>query len=150
MDLLYSRSLLFYIRSLLLYSRSLFQDLRGLEASWTCRASSEARWRELRLSVSPWATTGKRLKLRSVNKSKETKETYHSVNRDLLPLLAALCIKRDLVQCQKRPSTVSKENYYRQKRPITVSKGTYLHLLPLLSTGKRLMLRDVNKSKNTY
>ncbi len=38
--------------------------------------------------------------------------------------------KRDLLQCQKRPITVSKETYYRvkrdllqcQKRPITVSK----------------------------
>jgi len=48
------------------------------------------------------------------------KETYYSV-------------KRDLLQCQKRPSTVSKETYYSvkrdllqcQKRPTTVSKETY-------------------------
>jgi len=47
-------------------------------------------------------------------------ETYYSV-------------KRDLLQCQKRPTTVSKETYYsvkrdllqRQKRPTTVSKETY-------------------------
>jgi hypothetical protein len=63
-----------------------------------------------------------------------SKETYYSV-------------KRDLLQCQKRPTTVSKETYYRacrrsllkatnqksvkrdllqcQKRPTTVSKETY-------------------------
>jgi hypothetical protein len=56
-------------------------------------------------------------------------------------------VKRDLLQCQKRPTTVSKETYYRsvvidgvdslhhysvkrdllqgQKRPTTVSKETY-------------------------
>ena len=41
-------------------------------------------------------------------------------------------VKRDLVQCQKRPSTVSKETYYNikrdllqcQKKPRTVSKET--------------------------
>jgi ribosomal protein S27AE len=52
--------------------------------------------------------------------AKLSKETYYSV-------------KRDLVQCQKRPITVSKETYYSvkrdllqcQKRPITVSKETY-------------------------
>jgi len=46
-----------------------------------------------------------------------SKETYYSV-------------KRDLIQCQKRPTTVSKETYYSvkrdllqcQKRPTTVSK----------------------------
>ena len=44
--------------------------------------------------------------------------------------------KRDLLQCQKRPITVSKETYYRvkrdllqcQKRPITVSKETYYNV----------------------
>jgi hypothetical protein len=49
-----------------------------------------------------------------------SKETYHSV-------------KRDLLQCQKRPTTVSKETYYSvkrdllqcQKRPTKVSKETY-------------------------
>jgi len=54
-----------------------------------------------------------------------SKETYYSV-------------KRDLLQCQKRPTTVSKETYYSvkrdllqrdilqcQKRPTTVSKETY-------------------------
>jgi len=42
-------------------------------------------------------------------------------------------VKRDLLQCQKRPTTVSKETYYSvkrdllqcQKRPTTVSKETY-------------------------
>jgi len=42
-------------------------------------------------------------------------------------------VKRDLLQCQKKPITVSKETYYSvkrdllqcQKRPITVSKETY-------------------------
>ena len=64
-----------------------------------------------------------------------SKETYYSVKRDLL-----LCQKRpttvsketyyyrDLLQCQKRPTTVSKETYYYrdlllcQKRPTTISK----------------------------
>jgi len=49
-----------------------------------------------------------------------SKETYYSV-------------KRDLLQCPKRPATVSKETYYSvkrdllqcQKRPTTVSKETY-------------------------
>ena len=49
-----------------------------------------------------------------------SEETYYSV-------------KRDLLQCQKRPTTVSKETYYSvkrdllqcQKRPTTVSKETY-------------------------
>jgi len=49
-----------------------------------------------------------------------SKETYYSV-------------KRDLLQCQKRPTTVSKETYYSvkrdllqcQKRPTTESKETY-------------------------
>ena len=52
--------------------------------------------------------------------SQKSKETYYSV-------------KRDLLQCQKRPPTVSKETYYSvkrdllqcQKRPTTVSKETY-------------------------
>jgi hypothetical protein len=47
-------------------------------------------------------------------------ETYYSV-------------KRDLLQCQTRPTTVSKETYYSvkkdllrcQKRPTTVSNETY-------------------------
>jgi hypothetical protein len=42
-------------------------------------------------------------------------------------------VKRDLIKCQKRPITVSKETYYSvkrdllqcQKRPITVSKETF-------------------------
>ena len=42
-------------------------------------------------------------------------------------------VKKDLLQCQKRPITVSKETYYSvkrdllqcQNRPITVSKETY-------------------------
>ena len=42
-------------------------------------------------------------------------------------------VKRDLLQCQKRPTTVSKETYYSvkrdllqcQKRPAAVSKETY-------------------------
>ena len=50
-----------------------------------------------------------------------SKETYYSV-------------KRDLYQCQKRPTTVSKETYISvkrdlyqcQKRPISVSKETYI------------------------
>jgi hypothetical protein len=45
---------------------------------------------------------------------------------------AASGVKRDLLQCQKRPITVSKETYYSvkgdllqcRKRPITVSKET--------------------------
>jgi hypothetical protein len=48
---------------------------------------------------------------------------------------AALGVKRDLLQCQKRPATVSKETYYhidtcgvrrlRVAYPTTVSKETY-------------------------
>jgi hypothetical protein len=41
--------------------------------------------------------------------AKETKETYYSV-------------KRDLLQCQKRPTTVSKETYYSVKRDLIISK----------------------------
>ena len=52
-----------------------------------------------------------------------SKETYYSV-------------KRDLLQCQKRPTTVSKETFYSvkrdllqcQKRPTSVSKETYTYL----------------------
>jgi hypothetical protein len=71
-----------------------------------------------------------------------SKETYYSVKRDLLqcqkrPITVSkesyYSVKRDLLQCQKRPTTVSKETYYSvkrellqcQKRPITVSKETY-------------------------
>jgi len=67
---------------------------------------------------------------------------YHSVKRDLLqcqkrPLTVSketsYSVKRDLLQCQKRPLTVSKETSYSvkrdllqcQKRPLTVSKETY-------------------------
>ena len=47
--------------------------------------------------------------------------------------VALYSVKRDLLQCQKRPTTVSKETYYSvkrdplqcQKRPTTVSKETY-------------------------
>jgi hypothetical protein len=56
-----------------------------------------------------------------VSSAQVSKETYYSV-------------KRDLTQCQKRPTTVSKETYYSakrdllqcQKRPTTVSKETCL------------------------
>ena len=62
-----------------------------------------------------------------------SKETYFS-------------FKRDLLQCQKRPTTVSKETYFSvkrdllqsQKRPITVSKETYFSVKrDLLQCQKR-------------
>ena len=34
-------------------------------------------------------------------------------------------VKRDLLQCQKRPIQVSKETYYSVKRDLLVSKETY-------------------------
>ena len=54
-----------------------------------------------------------------------------SVKRDLLQETYYI-VKRDLLQCQKRPTTVSKETYYGvkrdllqcQKRPTKVSKET--------------------------
>jgi hypothetical protein len=65
-----------------------------------------------------------------------------SCKRELLS-----CVKRDLVQCQKRPSTLLKENYYNmsketrysvkrdlvqcQKRPSTGVKETYSRVSPL-------------------
>jgi len=63
-----------------------------------------------------------------------SKETYYSVKRDLLqcqkrptltltvilvnPCDLPQCQKRDLLQCQKRPTTVSKETYYSVKRAL--------------------------------
>jgi hypothetical protein len=54
-------------------------------------------------------------------------------------------IKRDLLQCQKRPTTVSKETYYCvkrdllqcQKRPTTVSKETYYSVKRDLQQGQK-------------
>jgi hypothetical protein len=41
-----------------------------------------------------------------------SKETYYSVKRDLLQCQKRpTSVKRDLLQCQKRPNTVSKETY---------------------------------------
>jgi len=71
-----------------------------------------------------------------------SKETYYSV-------------KRDLYQCQKRPTTVSKETYYSvkrdllqcQKRPTTVSKETYCSVKrDLLQCQKR----PTTESKETF
>jgi hypothetical protein len=95
----------------------------------------------------------------------QAKETYYSVERDLL-LMAylryAACIsverdlrvsketyysvERDLLQCRKRPTTMSKETYYSvkrdllqcRKRPKTDAKETYYHLAYL-----RLMERFI-------
>jgi hypothetical protein len=68
-----------------------------------------------------------------------SKETYYSVNRDLL-------------QCQKRPITVSKETYYLlhcQKRPITVSKETYYSVKrDLLQCQQRPRLHGDTKPKS--
>ena len=59
--------------------------------------------------------------------SKESKETYYSVKRDLLkcqkrPTTVSketyYSVKRDLLQCQKRPTKVSKETYYSVKRDL--------------------------------
>jgi len=60
----------------------------------------------------------------------------------VLPHMAHMTVKRDLVPCQKSPTSLSKETYARgdeechyrvkrdllqcQKRPITVSKETYV------------------------
>ncbi len=41
-----------------------------------------------------------------------SKETYYSVES----------VKRDLLQCQKRPTTVSKETYYSVKRDLGVDE----------------------------
>jgi len=43
-----------------------------------------------------------------------SKETYY-------------CVKRDLLQCQKRPTTVSKETYYSVKRDISVKREKWTH-----------------------
>jgi hypothetical protein len=93
-----------------------------------------------------------------------SKETYYSVKRDLLqcqkrPTTVSketyYSVKRDLLHCQKRPTTVSKETYYSvkrdllhcQKRPTTLSKETYY-------TVKRDLLqcqkRPTTVSKETY
>ena len=72
---------------------------------------------------------------------------------------ASLCLpsKRDLLQCQKRPTTVSKETYYSgkrdllqwQKRPTTVSKETYYSGLlaiiapPVFASPRRFGLQCV-------
>jgi len=42
-----------------------------------------------------------------------SKETYYSVKRDLSKE-TYYSVKRDLLQCQKRPTTVSKETYYKR------------------------------------
>jgi hypothetical protein len=68
---------------------------------------------------------------------------------------AQVRVKRDLLQCQKRPTTVSKETYYSvkrdllqcQKRPTTVSKETYYSVKrDLLQCQKR----PTTVSKETY
>ena len=64
-------------------------------------------------------------------------------------------VKRDLLQCQKRPTTVSKETYYSvkrdllqcQKRPTTVSKETYYSVKRDLLQCQR---RPTTVSKETY
>jgi hypothetical protein len=38
--------------------------------------------------------------------------------------LSVVCVKRDLLQCQKRPTTVSKETCYSVKRDLEASKET--------------------------
>jgi hypothetical protein len=70
------------------------------------------------------------------------RHTFSKVKRDLLQCQkrpttvskeTTYSVKRDLLQCQKRPTTVSKETYYSvkrdllqcQKRPAAVSKETY-------------------------
>jgi hypothetical protein len=67
-----------------------------------------------------------------------SKETYYSVKRDLLQCQKRpisfketyYSVKRELLQCQKRPITASKETYYsvkrdllqRQKKPISYKR----------------------------
>ena len=86
-----------------------------------------------------------------------SKETYYSVKRDLLqcqkrPTTVSketyYSVKRDLLQCQKGPTTVSKETYYSvkrdllqcQKRPTTVSKRTYYSVNRRCTPGSTLAL----------
>jgi len=58
-------------------------------------------------------------------------ELYYSVKRDLLqcqkrPTVSkeTYSVKRDLLQCQKRPTTVSKETYYSVKRDLQQRPAT--------------------------
>ena len=53
-----------------------------------------------------------------------SKETYYSV-------------KRDLVQCQKRPSTVSKETYYSVKRDLLHTYKQTIHELSIRTSAPR-------------
>jgi len=67
-----------------------------------------------------------------------SKETYYSV-------------KRDLLQCQKRPSTVSKETYYSVKRDLLVSKETYYRVKrDLLQFGAAAAVGTVLQKQNQY
>ena len=75
------------------------------------------------------------------NRNSENSEPYYiDYTKSLKRLLLRRCARvvrgfrwRDLLQCQNRPTTVSKETYYSvkidllqcQKRPTTVSKETY-------------------------
>jgi hypothetical protein len=73
----------------------------------------------------------------SLNRCQMSKETYYSV-------------KRDLLQCQKRPTTVSKETYYSVKRDL-LPRGLCTSLNHALS-GEPLsdVKRDLLVSKETY
>jgi hypothetical protein len=76
------------------------------------------------------------------------RETCYSVKRDLYSVKRDLySVKRDLLQCQKRPTTVSKRPIQCQKRPTTVSKETYYSVKrDLLQCQKR----PTTVSKETY
>jgi hypothetical protein len=59
--------------------------------------------------------------------------------RDAASIKVSISVKRDLPQCQKRPTTVSKETYYRASKCLSVSKETY-----------HSVKRDLPVSKETY
>jgi len=63
-------------------------------------------------------------------------------------------VKRDLLQCQKRPTTVSKETYYSvkrdllqcQKRPITEGMYVCKHIVASKSVSKRARQTDPQRA----
>jgi hypothetical protein len=93
-----------------------------------------------------------------------SKKTCYSVKRDLLQCRkrpatvskeTCYSVERDLLQCQKRPSTVSKETFYSvkrdlllcRKRPATVSKETCYNVKRDLLQCRK---RPTTVSKETY
>ena len=99
-----------------------------------------------------------------LNHLRYKRDTCYSVKRDLVqcqkrPVTVSketyYNVKRDLLQCQQRPITMSKETYYIvkrdllhcQKRPITVSKETYYNVQRDLLQCQK---KPVTVSKETY